>query len=63
MAVPVTHERRFRLRTVTSLRWRTFTAAMARVVDGVRMDGDLESLTISAPSAAETVSPAGGETR
>lgn len=63
MAVPAARDRGFRLRSVTSLRWRNFTAAMARVVDGVRMDSDVESLELSAPSAASTVSPAGGETR
>jgi hypothetical protein len=40
MAVPAADERTFQLRSVTSLRWRTFTSAMGRVVDGVRMDGD-----------------------
>jgi hypothetical protein len=62
MAVPAGRDRSFRLRSVTSLRWRNFSAAMARVVDGVRMDGDDESLLLSAPPAASSVSPAGGET-
>lgn len=44
MAVPITTDRGFKLKSVTSLRWRDFTAAMARVVDGVRMESDEPSL-------------------
>ncbi len=40
MAVPTPTEQVFQLRSVTSMRWRTFTSAMQRVVDGVRMESD-----------------------
>lgn len=54
IAVPVADERSVELRPVTSLRWRNFTAAMRRIVDGVRIESDeLSLLTIFPPESAE----------
>lgn len=59
MAVPAADERGFELRQVTSLRWRNFTAAMRRVVDGVRIESDeLSLLSISSSESVEQL-PAG----
>ena len=59
MAVPTADERGFELRQVTSLRWRNFTSAMRRVVDGVRIESDeLSLLPISSSESIEQL-PAG----
>ena len=59
MAVPTADERGFELRQVTSLRWRNFTSAMRRVVDGVRIESDeLSLLPISSSESVEQL-PAG----
>ena len=59
MAVPTADDRGFELRQVTSLRWRNFTSAMRRVVDGVRIESDeLSLLPISSSESIEQL-PAG----
>lgn len=59
MAVPTADDRGFELRHVTSLRWRNFTSAMRRVVDGVRIESDeLSLLPISSSESIEQL-PAG----
>lgn len=59
MAVPTADERGFELRQVTSLRWRNFTSAMRRVVDGVRIESDELSLLPISPSESTDQRPAG----
>ena len=59
MAVPTADERGFELRQVTSLRWRSFTAAMRRVVDGVRIESDELSLLPISSSESIEQHPAG----
>ena len=59
MAVPAAGERGFELRQVTSLRWRNFTAAMRRVVNGVRIDNDELSFLATPPSEPMQTRPAG----
>lgn len=62
MAVPTADERGFELRQVTSLRWRNFTSAMRRVVDGVRIESDELSLLSISPSESTVERPAGDAT-
>ena len=59
MAVPTADDRGFELRQVTSLRWRNFTSAMRRVVDGVRIESDELSLLSNSPSESIEQHPAG----
>ncbi len=59
MAVPAADDRGFELRQVTSLRWRNFTAAMRRVVNGVRIDNDELSILAFPSSEPNETRPAG----